>query len=899
VKVKLPADENDLLHDFVKRAVRRFRKKDAGVESLEVEDAEVEKAFRRVSSVTCEGYDLSEYVHNPAASLHDLNSTDTPIFSSGIDILLPPTTNSLTENPKKKAKLVCSRDVLLRKVVVPQSMDFLQWEGDIEIEPDIQDQIKQKLYSLFEEIDLGYCDPAQESKLSTNAGHLQSTLCFIQKHWKVLLRADFPFIPDTEEYHQSKLLLSLQGTIRGKKQVEKISSKKIVAHIKIMNDLRWIDFAGEGMKPPIDFLKNEVRILCKLLHRHKDKLSGNLNEKVQGLLNPESASKKNAVTTAFKNALRTVPLSDKEFHSEIDHPFTKKMSSRGRPGDFQKCVNAAVANVISQIKGRKFYDPMFLTDNAMNIEEFGKACNTVCLDSQKRSTFREAFRKKLAEGEAGLKFHIYGKVNAGQNPDYIFVWKVPFSNGDNHVGNVAKAIIECQKMAPKQMGREAVRHFDAIITQISEIPVGARDALRNYLFFGDPNPDNSIADDYVQFIMNLAAGHPIDESLFVDKRINNSRGGKGIGATGYDDFWMACKEVLLPNSATEERRHSDTVYASGAHSIPNLVTLATEILQKKVDGGTFDSLPPIPSTEWVRLQFVPSRDDNAAAERFTGRLEAKRAIQTRTLRKEHIDQHWVNSMTRYYLEWMVELKKKYDGVEFFGQDDKAKIAVGDKVAISTGVRANNKGIVLVGDDDALRALDHDFHAANLIASATLRCNIPDEVSGSFFIGDDDGVGQIFVTIRDAIFDPSNVFDHCAQLIDTLRRKGLNPTVLVLQTDGGPDHSMKRVAVQLALIATFKELDIDHFVVLRCAPNGSARNKIERSMSVLNLGLAHVATRRGDMDPWAEKAAMNASSMQAVRDVAKEVEGEQQQGAEDMVVLRMKLATLGIVESGEN
>ena len=192
---------------------------------------------------------------------------------------------------------------------------------------------------------------------------------------------------------------------------EKISSKKIVAHIKIMNDLRWIDFAGEGMKPPIDFLKNEVRILCKLLHRHKDKLSGNLNEKVQGLLNPESASKKNAVTTAFKNALRTVPLSDKEFHSEIDHPFTKKMSSRGRPGDFQKCVNAAVANVISQIKGRKFYDPMFLTDNAMNIEEFGKACNTVCLDSQKRSTFREAFRKKLAEGEAGLKFHIYGKVN--------------------------------------------------------------------------------------------------------------------------------------------------------------------------------------------------------------------------------------------------------------------------------------------------------------------------------------------------------------------------------------------------------------------------------------------------------------------------------------------------------
>ena len=294
--------------------------------------------------------------------------------------------------------------------------------------------------------------------------------------------------------------------------------------------------------------------------------------------------------------------------------------------------------------------------------------------------------------------------------------------------------------------------------------------------------------------MDLSASHPIDESLFVDGRINNSRGGNGIGATRYDDFWMACREVLLPNSAMEEHRHSDTMYTSGAHSIPNLVTLATIILQKKVDDGTFDSLLPIPSTEWVRLQFVPNRDDNAAAKKFTIRLGAKRAVQTRTLRKEHIDQHWVNSMMRYYLEWMVELKKKYDGVEIFGQDDKAKIAVGDKVAVSTGMRANNKGIVLVGDDGNLLALDHDFHAANIITSSMLRCNIPDEVSGSFFIGDDNGVGQIFVTLRDAIFYPSNVFDHCAQLIDTLRMKGLNPTVLILQTDGGPDHSMKRVAV---------------------------------------------------------------------------------------------------------
>ena len=61
----------------------------------------------------------------------------------------------------------------------------------------------------------------------------------------------------------------------------------------------------------------------------------------------------------------------------------------------------------------------------------------------------------------------------------------------------------------------------------------------------------------------------------------------------------------------------------------------------------------------------------------------------------------------------------------------------------------------------------------IIPSVTLRCNIPGEILGSFLIGDDEsGTGQIFVTLRDAIFEPSHIFDfdHCAQLIDTLQKR---------------------------------------------------------------------------------------------------------------------------------
>ena len=149
------------------------------------------------------------------------------------------------------------------------------------------------------------------------------------------------------------------------------------------------------------------------------------------------------------------------------------------------------------------------------------------------------------------------------------------------------------------------------------------------------------------------------------------------------------------------------------------------------------------------------------------------------------------------------MRKTHDGVEFFGQDDKAKIACVDAVPVSTGARANNKGIVAIKDEKGLKAMDHDFHYANIIPSVTLRCNIPSETSGSFFAGGEDGIVQMFVTLKDATFDPSNVFDHCAQLIKTIKKKRLTPTVLVLQTDGGVDHSLKRVATQLSMIAVFK------------------------------------------------------------------------------------------------
>ena len=96
-----------------------------------------------------------------------------------------------------------------------------------------------------------------------------------------------------------------------------------------------------------------------------------------------------------------------------------------------------------------------------------------------------------------------------------------------------------------------------------------------------------------------------------------------------------------------------------------------------------------------------------------------------------------------------------------------------------GVRSSTTGIVDANMDNPLGAMDHDFGCASLTPSVTLRCNIPDEIGGSFFTGGEDGYGQIFTTLRDSIFDGSKVFDHTAQLIDVMLRQNIIPTLLVL------------------------------------------------------------------------------------------------------------------------
>ena len=73
-------------------------------------------------------------------------------------------------------------------------------------------------------------------------------------------------------------------------------------------------------------------------------------------------------------------------------------------------------------------------------------------------------------------------------------------------------------------------------------------------------------------------------------------------------------------------------------------------------------------------------------------------------------------------------------------------------------------------------------------------------------------------------------------------------VLLLYSDGGPDHRVTYMSVKLALIALFIELNLDVLISFRTAPSNSWANPVERIMSIVNIGLQGVGgmrTRRSD------------------------------------------------------
>ena len=174
--------------------------------------------------------------------------------------------------------------------------------------------------------------------------------------------------------------------------------------------------------------------------------------------------------------------------------------------------------------------------------------------------------------------------------------------------------------------------------------------------------------------------------------------------------------------------------------------------------------------------------------------------------------------------------------------------------ISTGVRAHNKSLIPEGEK--LSALDHDFNIHGAIPSVLLDIDIPPNKDDSFYSG------IVHVTVKYKVFTKSTAMRHAAESINI----EMNKPILLMFTDGGPDHRTTFWSVQLSLLATFITLDLDMLISVRTAPSHSYCNPAERCMSLLNLGLQNVALQREPMNDNLEGKVKSATNLKKLRDL---------------------------------
>ena len=103
-----------------------------------------------------------------------------------------------------------------------------------------------------------------------------------------------------------------------------------------------------------------------------------------------------------------------------------------------------------------------------------------------------------------------------------------------------------------------------------------------------------------------------DEDIIVDLRENN-----GSHSDKYKEFWKCLQIFLQESTAVHERRQSTTTYMAKAISVRDLIQQVSKLCPSS----------PVPSEQWVRLQFYPKNPRAKVASQYKSRFEVKMMVQ--------------------------------------------------------------------------------------------------------------------------------------------------------------------------------------------------------------------------------------------------------------------------------
>lgn len=143
-------------------------------------------------------------------------------------------------------------------------------------------------------------------------------------------------------------------------------------------------------------------------------------------------------------------------------------------------------------------------------------------------------------------------------------------------------------------------------------------------------------------------------------------------------------------------------------------------------------------------------------------------------------------------------------------------------------------------------------------------DIPEMPTVSFFNG------QTFVTSKDKVTQPSSALRHASEMADIIRThystnsSAATKPVMIIVSDGGPDHRVTFGSVKIANLCLFRALDLDMLICIRTCPYQFWQNIAERVMATLNFALQNVSLARSSMPPEFESLIRNKNTLSDIR-----------------------------------
>ena len=251
------------------------------------------------------------------------------------------------------------------------------------------------------------------------------------------------------------------------------------------------------------------------------------------------------------------------------------------------------------------------------------------------------------------------------------------------------------------------------------------------------------------------------------------------------------------------------------------------------------STAAIPHKSTVQYAMSPPNVFTKNAKRYTCRVQFKHGIQRRQLHAHSVDAHYTNAQRKYAFHYATHHNNRNGNIVFVSADDKSKIKFGEPNYHLAAVPRNTSGIAPT--NKTMSAADHDVHnKGSFTPSVVLHMDIPEVATESFY------KGQVHVSLKDSIFQPSNCFRTLLELEDMVKNSSEwgHINILMIFTDGGPEHLLTHESVRVSLMVLFKRNpNLDALIAIRTAPGQSYMNPVERTMSICNIALSNLATSR--------------------------------------------------------